>query len=162
MAYNHASLGHYSRIYLLHTDFRIWTYILPGGQYYKYCQHCEIFPVVSTYYIAKKFSSCNKLCHVTYNVYIAIKCHNPPCVAYAIRIDTVHFMMTSSNGHIFRVTVLFVRGIYRSPVNSPHKGQWRGALMFSFICAWTNSWASNGEAGDLRRHHAHYDVIVML
>ena len=25
-----------------------------------------------------------------------------------------------------------VRGIHRSPVNSPHKGQWRGALMFSF------------------------------
>ena len=25
----------------------------------------------------------------------------------------------------------FVRGIHRSPVNSPHKGQWRGALMFS-------------------------------
>ena len=24
----------------------------------------------------------------------------------------------------------FVRGIHRSPVNSPHKGQWRGALMF--------------------------------
>ena len=30
----------------------------------------------------------------------------------------------------------FVRGIHRSPVNSLHKGQWRGALMFSFICAW--------------------------
>ena len=30
----------------------------------------------------------------------------------------------------------FVRGIHRSPVNSPHKGQWRGALMFSLICAW--------------------------
>ena len=28
----------------------------------------------------------------------------------------------------------FVRGIHRSPVNSPHKGQWRGALMFSLIC----------------------------
>ena len=27
----------------------------------------------------------------------------------------------------------FVRGIHRSPVNSPHKGQWRGALMFSLI-----------------------------
>ena len=27
----------------------------------------------------------------------------------------------------------FVRGIPRSPVNSPHKGQWRGALMFSLI-----------------------------
>ena len=31
----------------------------------------------------------------------------------------------------------FVRGTHRSPVNSPHKGQWRGALMFSLICVWT-------------------------
>ena len=30
----------------------------------------------------------------------------------------------------------FVRGIHRSPVNSPHKGRWRRALMFSLICAW--------------------------
>ena len=29
----------------------------------------------------------------------------------------------------------FVRWIHRSPVNSPHKGQWRGALIFSLICA---------------------------
>ena len=29
----------------------------------------------------------------------------------------------------------YVRGIHRSPVNSPHKGQWRGSLMFSLICA---------------------------
>ena len=56
----------------------------------------------------------------------------------------------------------FVRGIHRWPVNSLHKGQWRGALMFSLICAWTNSWVNNREAGDLRRHHAHYDVIVMF
>ena len=28
----------------------------------------------------------------------------------------------------------FVREINRSPVISPHKGQWRGALMFSLIC----------------------------
>ena len=55
----------------------------------------------------------------------------------------------------------FVRGIHRSPVNSPHKGQRRGALMFSLICAWLNGWANNREAGDLRRHRAHYDVIVM-
>ena len=32
----------------------------------------------------------------------------------------------------------FVRGSHRSPVNSPHKGQWRGALMFSLICVWLN------------------------
>ena len=56
----------------------------------------------------------------------------------------------------------FVRGIHRSPVNSPHKGQWRGALMFSLICARINGWVNNGEAGDLRRNRAHYDVIVMI
>ena len=55
----------------------------------------------------------------------------------------------------------FVRVIHRSPVNSPHKGQWHGALMFSLICAWINVWVNNREAGDLRRHRAHYDVIVM-
>ena len=46
-------------------------------------------------------------------------------------------------------------------VNSPHKGQWRGALMFSLICARMNGWINNREAGDLRRHRAHYDVTVM-
>ena len=56
----------------------------------------------------------------------------------------------------------FVRGIHRSPVNSPHKGQCRGALMFSLICARRNGWVNNREAGDLRRHPAHCDVIVMI
>ena len=56
----------------------------------------------------------------------------------------------------------FVRGIYRSPVNSPHKGLWCGALILSLICAWINGWANNGEAGDLRRHRPHYDVTVMV
>ena len=66
----------------------------------------------------------------------------------------------------------FVRRIHRSAVNSPHKGQWRGALMFSLICTRINGmfslictringWVNNGEAGDLRRHRAHYDVTVM-
>ena len=55
----------------------------------------------------------------------------------------------------------FVRGIHRSPVNSPHKGQWRRALMFSLICVWINGWVNNSEAGDLGRYHAHYDVTVM-
>ena len=43
----------------------------------------------------------------------------------------------------------FLREIHRSPVNSPHKGQWRGSLMFSLICAWINGWVNNREAGDL-------------
>ena len=60
----------------------------------------------------------------------------------------------------YRVTG-HVRGIHRSLVNSPHKGQWRGALMFSLICAWINGWINNREAGDLRRHRDHYNVTVM-
>ena len=55
----------------------------------------------------------------------------------------------------------FVRGIHRSPVNYPHIGQWRGALMFSLICAWKKHWVNNRDAGDLRRHRAHYDIIIM-
>ena len=55
----------------------------------------------------------------------------------------------------------FLRGIHRWPVDSPHKGQWRWALMFSLICAWTNGWANNPDAGDLRRHRDNYDVIVI-
>ena len=56
----------------------------------------------------------------------------------------------------------FMRGIHRFPVNSPHKGQWRGALMFSLICVWINGWVNNREAGDLRRYCTHYDVTIML
>ena len=55
----------------------------------------------------------------------------------------------------------FVRGIHRSPVNSPHNGQCRGALMLPVICAWINGWVNNREAGDLRRHRGHYDFTVM-
>ena len=55
----------------------------------------------------------------------------------------------------------FVRGIHWSPVDSPHKDQWLGALVLSLICAWTNGWAKNRDAGDLRRHRYHYDVTVI-
>ena len=55
----------------------------------------------------------------------------------------------------------FVWGIRRSPVNSPHLSQWRGAFVFCLIFAWINGWVNNREAGALRRHRDHYDVIVM-
>ena len=54
-----------------------------------------------------------------------------------------------------------VRGSRRSPVDSPHKGQWREAVMFSLILTWTNGGANNRDAGDLRRHGGHFDVTVM-
>ena len=72
-------------------------------------------------------------------------------------------MMTSSSGNwkYFPRYWPFVWGIYRSRVNSPHNGQWCGALMFYLFCAGTNSWANKGKAGDLRCLRAHYDVTVM-
>ena len=60
------------------------------------------------------------------------------------RVKSSLSMMTSSNGSIFRVT-----------------GQWRSFDFFSLICVWTNYWTKNGEAGDLSRYRAQYDVIVM-
>ena len=44
--------------------------------------------------------------------------------------------MTLSNGNSLRVP-------WDSPVNSPHIGQWRGALMLSLICARINDWVNN-------------------
>ena len=55
----------------------------------------------------------------------------------------------------------FVRGIHQWAMDSPHKGQWHGALMFSLICARTYIWANNWDASDLRHHHTQYDVTVM-
>ena len=88
------------------------------------------------------------------------------------RLDTiarrVPWLMYTVHALLFFVVLTrnwpFMRGIHRSrvPVNSPHKGPWRWALMFSFICAWTNNWVNNREAGDLRRHRCHYDVNVMM
>ena len=70
-------------------------------------------------------------------------------------------LMASSNGNISALLALW-RGIHMSPVNSPPKGQWRRALMFSLISAWTNGCVNNRDAADLRRHLAHYDVTVMM
>ena len=41
--------------------------------------------------------------------------------------------LTSSNGNIFPL-MAFCEGIHRSPMDSPHGGQWRRALMFCLIC----------------------------
>ena len=87
----------------------------------------------------------------------------------------LHFLYNQSSSWWFetlRVTSLWwkhfprywplVRGIHLSPVDFPHEGQWRGALMFSLICAWTNGGANNRNAGDLRHHRVCYDATVMI
>ena len=55
----------------------------------------------------------------------------------------------------------FVRVIHWSSVDSRHKDQWRGALMFSLMYAWTNGWGYIPDAGDLKSQGAYYDVIEM-
>ena len=83
------------------------------------------------------------------------------CSAAVIVRSAWWLMMKSSNAH-FPLCWPFVRGIHRSPVNSPHKGQCRGAFIFSLICVWTNDWVNNREADNLKRYRTHYDVIVMI
>ena len=54
----------------------------------------------------------------------------------------------------------FVRGIHRSPVDSLHKGQWRGALMFSLILAWTNSSTVEQNTVECRYNAVQYCKIL--
>ena len=71
--------------------------------------------------------------------------------------------MTSSNGSIFRVTgplcgeFTGVTGEF--PAQTPVT---RSFDIFNLICTWINEWVNDREAGDLRRHRAHCDVIVMV
>ena len=69
------------------------------------------------------------------------------------------FMVMLSNENIFHITG-HCEGNHLSLVDSPYKGQWCAALMFSLIWPWTNGWANNRDAGDLRCHHAHCDITV--
>ena len=54
-----------------------------------------------------------------------------------------------------------VREIHRWLVVT-HKGQWRGDLMFSFMCIWRKGWAKHQDGDDLSRHRAHHDIAVTL
>ena len=45
--------------------------------------------------------------------------------------------------------------------NSPITGEFPAQRPVMFSLTWINGWVNNREAGDLGRHRAHYDVIVM-
>ena len=62
---------------------------------------------------------------------------------------------------IFSALLAICEGNPSASGGFPSQSQWRGALMFSLICTWTNGWANNRVTGDLRRHRAHYDVHIM-
>ena len=105
----------------------------------------------------------------------SFQCHwggdpDPSCVVnHSVGVHHTHHAVISAGKswwrhqmETFSALLAFVRGIHRSPVNSPHKGQWRGALGFSLICAPTDGWVNNQDTGDLRRQRALYDVTVIL
>ena len=84
--------------------------------------------------------------------------HHCACLSHSRVLTATHDDVIKWN-HFSRYWP-FLRRIYRSPVNFPHKGRWRGALMLSLT--WINGWVNNCETGDLRRRRAHYDVTVMI
>ena len=99
--------------------------------------------------------NCSLLNHVYWKEYRYLTVYMP--FLCMMMIDVVKFMTSiklSIDGKKFYIALA-------TPVNSTHKGQWRGALKLSLICVWTNAWVNNRDAGDLRRYRAHYDVIVM-
>ena len=56
----------------------------------------------------------------------------------------------------------FVRGIHRSPVNSPHKRPVALSFDVSLICAWTNGWVNHRDASDLGRHCVNFGVTFIV
>ena len=70
-------------------------------------------------------------------------------------------MMTSSNGNIFRVTGHLCGEFTGHRWIPGTKASDAELWCFLWSAPWINGWVNNREAGDLRRHHAHYDVIVM-
>ena len=89
------------------------------------------------------------------------------CVVYCRGDVKISWMMVSLDTwwrhqmETFSALLALCAGNSPVPVNSPHRGQWRRALMFSLICARINDLVNNREAGDLRRHRGHYDANVM-
>ena len=74
--------------------------------------------------------------------------------------NTLEILQSSWHHQMETFSAVLAISAGNSPV--PHKGQWRGALMFSLICDWINYCVNNRKAGDLRCYHAHYVVTVML
>ena len=104
--------------------------------------------------------SCKKLCLICVvkinSCFFACLAPNPPQSSY-----NAWGSWWKSNGNIFCVSGHLCEEFTSHRWIPPHKCQWRGALMFSLFCARINGWVNNLEAGDLRCHHAHYDVTVM-
>ena len=99
--------------------------------------------------------TCSELFKCSFGTATFIK----PC--YRSVLCESHFLLRYRLLHSPGLWPLLLTRINRWPVNSLHKGEWRGSLTFSLICAWLDGWVNNREAGDSRRLHSHYDVTIM-
>ena len=70
-------------------------------------------------------------------------------------------MMTSSNENLFHVTGHLCGESTSHRWIPLTKASDAELWCFVWSAPWINGWVNNREAGDLRRHRAHYDVIVM-
>ena len=98
-------------------------------------------------------------CIIAYRPSVYASCTTFPC--NCLRIADICLRWSRRQIETFSTLLAICAGSHRSPVNSPNKGQCRGASMFSLICAWTNGWINNRDATDLRRYRAHDAVTVM-
>ena len=157
--YNCYSQGKLSVVMLSFDNFIPWCNIARCNLYLKKI-HIEIWPYWDEIYNVRKGIRCSKDNSYPYDGKLpgARLIHNP---LYRLNQLSLRSHDDVIKWKHFPRYWPFVLGIHRWPVNSPHKGQWRGALMFSLICAWTNGWVNNREAGDSRRHRARYHITVM-
>ena len=71
-----------------------------------------------------------------------------------------NFMMTSSNGNIFRVTGPLC-GEFTGPGEFPAQRPVTRSFDVFFDLRLNSGWVNNREAGNLSRHRGHYNVIVI-
>ena len=135
---------------------KLWKHSIEYRRYFMYDHHANdktptCIPEVGTRWTNPKYD--------IYNVHISFCC-SLPTPAW-LMINTAGIMMTSSNGSIFRATG-HLCGEFTGPRWIPLTKASDADLMFSLICARINGWVNNRKAGDLGRHWAHYDVILMI
>ena len=131
--------------------------------------NCQVLFYITKFWYHKKQAKQHKTWAYyfgSYGITINTVAETPNCTLQAQNIAiTVRWRLESVTNHDdvikwkhFPRYWPFMRGIHRWPLDFPHKGQWRRALVISLICAWAN----HRNAGDLRHHRTHCYAIVMF
>ena len=99
--------------------------------------------------------TCTKILRIAQNMHSVVICF---CCCYVVSWsgEVTYVMMTSWNENAFHITgPLFVMGIYRSPVDSLHKGTVMRTFGVSLMLARWNRWTNTQVAVALIRYGAH-------